>query len=142
MNATKFVSKTGESVWTNGNVVSMGVDTSSISLDNATGFVNEERNIFFIKGNSEEVVAKQQEQVINLINKGQLAVARVFSKTPFYTKADGKPQDPDMNPSTGEVLGRYSQTRLCSPQEYLTLNRSFVVNEVAVAPAGEIEASA
>ena len=129
MSATKFV-KDGKSVWTNGKIVSSAIqNVTEGSLNLETGFINpDEKHIMFIKGNSEASVAKQVDMVINAINAGKLATYRAFSKTPFYDT-----QESDMNPSTGEVLNRYSQVRLCPADKYMELNRQYVVVPVAVA---------
>ena len=122
MSATKFV-KDGKSVWTNGKIVSSAIqNVTEGSLNLETGFINpDEKHIMFIKGNSEASVAKQVDMVISAINAGKLATYRAFSKTPFY-----ETQESDMNPSTGEVLNRYSQVRLCPADKYMELNRQFV----------------
>ena len=122
MSATKFV-KDGKSVWINGKIVSSAIqNVTEGSLNLETGFINpDEKHIMFIKGNSEASVAKQVDMVINAINAGKLATYRAFSKTPFYDT-----QESDMNPSTGEVLNRYSQVRLCPADKFMELNRQFV----------------
>ena len=122
MSATKF-SKDGKSVWTNGKIVSSAIqNVTEGSLNLETGFINpDEKHIMFIKGNSEAAVTKQVDMVINAINAGKLATYRAFSKTPFYDT-----QESDMNPSTGEVLNRYSQVRLCPADKFMELNRQFV----------------
>ena len=122
MSATKF-SKDGKSVWTNGKIVSSAIqNVTEGTLNLETGFINpDEKHIMFIKGNSEASVAKQVDMVINAINAGKLATYRAFSKTPFYDT-----QESDMNPSTGEVLNRYSQVRLCPADKFMELNRQFV----------------
>ena len=122
MNATKF-SKDGKSVWTNGKIVSSAIqNVTEGTLNLETGFINpDEKHIMFIKGNSEASVAKQVDMVISAINAGKLATYRAFSKTPFYDT-----QESDMNPSTGEVLNRYSQVRLCPADKFMELNRQFV----------------
>ena len=127
MSATKF-SKDGKSVWTNGNIVSSAIQNINESFNLETGFVTEEKHLMFIKGNSEGAVTKQVDMVINAINAGKLATYRAFSKTPFYDT-----QESDINPSTGEVLNRYSQVRLCPADKYMELNRQYVVVPVAVA---------
>ena len=129
MSATKFV-KDGKSVWTNGNIVSSAVQNINESFNLETGFVTEEKHIMFIKGNNEAAVTKQVDMVINAINAGKLATYRAFSKTPFYDT-----QESDMNPSTGEVLNRYSQVRLCPADKFMELNRQFV--EVATTVKAE-----
>ena len=122
MSATKFV-KDGKSVWTNGKIVSSAIqNVTAGSLNLETGFINpDQKHIMFIKGNNEAAVTKQVDMVINAINAGKLATYRAFSKTPFYDT-----QESDMNPSTGEVLNRYSQVRLCPADKFMELNRQFV----------------
>ena len=122
MSATKF-SKDGKSVWTNGKIVSSAIqNVTEGSFNLETGFINpDEKHIMFIKGNSEVAVTKQVATVIEAINAGKLATYRAFSKTPFYDT-----QESDINPSTGEVLNRYSQVRLCPADKFMELNRQFV----------------
>ena len=122
MSATKFV-KDGKSVWTNGKIVSSAIqNVTEGTLNLETGFINPgEKHIMFIKGNNEEAVTKQVAIIIDAINTGKLATYRAFSKTPFYDT-----QESDMNPSTGEILNRYSQVRLCPANKFMELNRQFV----------------
>ena len=127
MSATKF-SKDGKSVWTNGKIVSSAIQNVNESFNLETGFVTEEKHLMFIKGNSEGAVTKQVDMVIAAINAGKLSTYRAFSKTPFYIT-----QESDINPSTGEVLNRYSQVRLCPADKYMELNRQYVTVPVAVA---------
>lgn len=132
MNAKKFI-KDDQTQWSNedGSVHSAAVETSNESLDLETGFAREEKNIMWIKGNSAELVAKQVIDVVDKINKGKLATYRAFSATPFY---DG--QDPDINPTTEEVLvpTRYSSVKLCVAEQYNALNRQFVTPKVVEQP--------
>jgi len=65
--------------------------------------------------------------VIDAINAGKLATYRAFSKTPFFDT-----QESDINPSTAEVLNRYSQVRLCPADKYMELNRQYVEVPVSV----------
>lgn len=134
MNAVLFTDKNGETVWNRNGVVSMAIDSTKETFDLNTGFVNSERHIMWIKGNDEEVVERQVNALITSINSGKLATIRVFSKTPFYTKSDGSPQDQDINPTTGETLGRYSQVRLCPAHKVAELHRQFVEVEVEATP--------
>ena len=122
MSATKFV-KDGKSVWTNGKIVSSAIqNVTEGTLNLETGFINpDEKHIMFIKGNNEVAVTKQVATIIEAINAGKLSTYRVFSKTPFYDT-----QESDINPSTGEVLNRYSQVRLCPADKFMELNRQFV----------------
>lgn len=135
MNAKRFA-KDGQTTWESNGTFSGAIETINQSVDLTTGFAREEKNLMWIKGNSEEIVSKQIEALIKSINNGQLATVRVFSKNPFY-----KDQPQDINPSTGEQLGRYSQVRLCPSSKYNELNRSYVENEVAV-NADAVEAAA
>ena len=127
MSATKF-EKDGKSVWTNGKTVSCAVQNINESFNLETGFLTEEKHIMFIKGNNEASVVKQTETVIAAINAGKLSTYRAFSKTPFFDT-----QESDMNPSTGEILNRYSQVRLCPADKFMELNRQFVELPVKVA---------
>ena len=120
MGAIRFV-KDGRSVWTNGKVFSSAVQNVNESFNLETGFIVEEKHIMFIKGNSEAAVVKQTQTVIDAINAGKLSTYRAFSKTPFY-----ETQESDMNPSTGEILNRYSQVRLCPADKFMELNRQYV----------------
>ena len=126
MSATKF-EKDGKSVWTNGKTVSCAVQNINESFNLETGFLTEEKHIMFIKGNNEASVVKQTETIIAAINAGKLSTYRAFSKTPFFDT-----QESDMNPSTGEILNRYSQVRLCPADKFMELNRQYVAVPVAV----------
>lgn len=129
MNAIKF-EKDGVSVWENGTVISSAIETINESFDLSSGFVREEKNLMFIKGNSEAVVARQVDSLIKAINSGKLATYRAFSLTPFYNG-----QAEDINPTTGATLGRYSEVRMCIADEYTAKNRVYVVNAEVKATA-------
>ena len=121
MSAIRFV-KDGKSVWTNGKIVSSAIqNVTEGTLNLETGWETPTKNIMFLKGNDEASISARAETVIKAINAGQLMTCRVFSKTPFYDT-----QESDMNPSTGEVLNRYSQVRLCPADKFMELNRQFV----------------
>ena len=123
----KLFNKDGQTVWTskNGNTVSSCIEANVESLDLENGFIREEKMLFWVKGNSEEVVTKTATQLINSIKAGKLATYRAFSTEPFSAN-DTK----DINPSTGAELNRYSQVRLCPMDKFESLHREYVVNEV------------
>ena len=135
MDAKKFVDKDGNSVWTKETTdgrtqTSVCVETTLESIDFNTGYINEEKALMWIKGTNTETVLKQQDSVIKMINKGQVATYRAFSKTPFY-----EGQAEDINPTTEVALGRYSQVRLCPAEKRAELHRQYVVvEEVAKEP--------
>jgi hypothetical protein len=130
MNTTaKLFAKDGatEFTSTDGKTISMCVDVTDESLDLTTGFVREERMLFWVKGNSAESVKKNVDVLIATINRGTLRAYRAFSNSPFYAG-----QSSDINPTTGTILNRYSQVRLCPSAQFDTLHRQYVVNvEVA-----------
>lgn len=132
MIATKF-EKDGVTVWENGTVISSAIETINESRDLETGFIREEKNLMFIKGNSEEVVTRQVGLLIKEINAGKLATYRAFSLTPFYAA-----QTEDINPTTGAALGRYSEVRMCLADQYLAKNRVYVVPAVKVAATAPV----
>ena len=130
MNAKKFVDANNQSVWTkdleDGRVqTSVCVEVNDESLDFTTGYVREEKSLVWIKGMSTESVTRQQESVVKMINSGTIKPYRAFSKTPFY-----EGQSEDINPSTEQPLGRFSQVRLCPADQHASLHRQYVVNAV------------
>ena len=127
MNAKKFTDANDQSVWSkelnNGNTqTSVCIEVNDETLDFNTGYVREEKSLVWIKGMSVEAVTRQQEAVIKMINSGTVKPYRSFSKTPFY-----EGQTEDVNPSTGETLGRYSQVKLCPADQHVALHRQYVV---------------
>ena len=124
----KLFEKDGQNVWTSksGEVFSVCVESNVSSLDLTTGFVRDEKLMFWVKANSEESAVKNAETIIKNINSGKLAPYRAFSETPF-SSADTK----DINPTTGVELDRYSQVRLCPIAKFEELHRQYVVNPVA-----------
>jgi hypothetical protein len=137
MNAKKFVDVNQNSVWTkelaDGRTqTSVCVEVNDEVLDLNTGYIREEKSLVWLKGMSSEVVLRQQENVIKMVNNGTLKPFRAFSKTPFY---DG--QEEDINPQTEAKLGRYSQVRLCPADQHATLHRQYVT--VATAPPAVAE---
>ena len=133
-NAKLFV-KDDQSIWSketnNGTIFSGAIDATTTSVDLTTGFISERRNLVWIKGSSEEVVREVINMQINAVNKGQLAIARQFSLEPFY-----QGQVEDINPQTQEPLGRYSRTVLCTPEDFHSVDRKFVVVETVEAQPG------
>ena len=119
----KLFEKDGITEFVNGEVISRCADITDESLDLSNGFVREERMLFWVKGKTVETVAKNTNQLISNINKGVLRAYRAFSNTPFYVG-----QASDINPSTKEVLNRYSQVRLCPADKFDSLHRQYVVN--------------
>lgn len=132
MKAKRFVKEDGQKVWSketeNGTVVSVCIEVVEETLDLATLFTREEKNMVWLKGNSEELVERQATAVMNQIQAGKLKAYRQFSETPFY-----EGQEQDINPTTEQPLGRYSQVRLCLPEDYNRLHRQFVTTEIVVA---------
>lgn len=104
---------------------SMCADVENESLDLTTGFVRTERMLFWVKADNEATVTSSVNALIANINKGVLKAYRAFSTEPFSAV-----DTPDINPSTGEVLNRYSQVRLCPAAKFDELHRQFVVNAV------------
>jgi enoyl reductase-like protein len=137
MNAIKFV-KDDQSVWSKDledgrTITSVCVEVTDEVLNMNTLFTQVEKSMVWLKGSDEAVVLKQQDAVIKAINKGQIKPYRAFSETPFY-----EGQEEDINPTTEEPLGRYSQVRLCPADKHADLHRQYVVPTVASAkPAVE-----
>lgn len=129
MNAKRFISESGQDVWANADntVVSAAIEINDETLDLETGWSRNEKFIFWVKGNSQEVVESQITMLITKINSGKLAAVRVFFKEPLHEK-----HQEDVNPSTGETLGRYSQVRLCAPSKRDELHRQFLENPTKV----------
>lgn len=107
-------------------LVSVAIQANETTLNYETNFINEEKYVHWIKGRSEEQALTVANAQIALINAGKLTLARVFSEEPFFVKADGTPEDMDINPSTGESLGRYSKSVICTPERKLAIHRTFV----------------
>lgn len=122
----KLFVKDGVSVFPSkdGQTTSMCVEILNSSLDLTTGFIRDEKMLFWVKGTSEETVANNTNTLIANINKGILRGYRAFSNAPFY-----EGQSSDINPQTQQVLNRYSQVRLCPSAKFDELHRQYVVNE-------------
>ena len=128
MNAKRF-SKDDQIVWSkdtivNGQprtIVSACVEIIDEVLNPTTLFVAEEKSMVWIKGNSEELVDKTINSVIKQVNSGTIKPYRAFSETPFY-----EDQEEDINPTTEQPLGRFSQVRLCPADKHASLHRQFI----------------
>ena len=136
--------KDEQSVWEstdkNGaELFSVAIQASETTLNYETNFVNEEKYVHWIKARTAELATEIAKQQIALINAGKLTLARVFSEEPFFVKADGTPEDMDINPQTGESLGRYSKSVLCTPEHKLQIHRSFVEPRVVKPVTSEPE---
>jgi len=141
MNAKRFI-KDEQSVWSRETIVngvektiySGCVEVNEESIDMVTLFVREEKSMVWIKGNSEDVVDKTINSVISQINTGNIKPYRAFSETPFY-----EGQEEDINPTTEQPLGRYSQVRLCPSSQHASLHRQYVVTETMSVDAKQPE---
>ena len=129
--AKVFANEDGQSVWSydtenGGQLHSVGIDVTQEGFDIATGNITVDRNIVWFRGNNLEAVQRQQQVIVDMVNTGKMRAYRAYSETPFY---EGQSQD--INPSTQESLGRYSQARMCLADDYLSVHKQFVVNTVA-----------
>jgi hypothetical protein len=129
--AKVFANEDGQSVWSydtenGGQLHSVGIDVTQEGFDIATGNITVDRNIVWFRGNNLEAVQRQQQVIVDMVNAGKMRAYRAYSETPFY---EGQTQD--INPSTQESLGRYSQARMCLADDYAKLHKQFVVNAVA-----------
>ena len=129
--AKVFTNEDEQVVWTydvenGGQLHSVGVDVTQEGFDIATGSITVDRNIVWFRGNNLEAVKRQQQVIVDMVNAGKMRAYRAYSETPFY---EGQSQD--INPSTKESLGRYSQARMCLADDYTKLHKQFVVNVVA-----------
>ena len=125
----------GQDVWSydtsNGetyNTVGIDVTEEGYSMVHGGPRPTIESNIVWVGHNNVELLKRQQQAMVDAVNSGKLRAYRVYSDTPFYNG-----QEQDINPSTGEKLGRYSQARMCTPENYLSVHRQFVVNTPKVA---------
>ena len=128
--AKAFVKEDGQDVWSydtsNGetyNTVGIDVTEEGYSLVDGVPRITVERNIVWVGANDVALLKRQQQAMIDAVNSGKLRAYRAYSETPFY-----EGQEQDINPSTQENLGRYSQARMCTPEDYLRVHRQFVVN--------------
>ena len=121
--AKLFVDKTGNSLFVSkdGKTLSKAVEVTTEVLDYNTGFATPEKLNFFIKATDEEIVDRNIKNTISAINSGALRAYRAFSHSPFWSG-----DTMDINPSTGVVLNRYSQVRLCPSAQFETLHRQYV----------------
>ena len=128
--AKLFVDKNGISDFTSkdGATFSKAVEVNNESIDLTTGFIREEKLLFWVKGTNVDTVTKSVNTLVANINKGILGAYRAFSVTPFWSG-----DTMDINPSTNQPLNRYSQVRLCPAKDVEALHRQFVtVAEVAI----------
>lgn len=126
----KQFEKDGQTVWTSksGDVISTCIEANIESLDLATGFIRDEKLLFWVKAPKEDLATRTATQIITNLNTGKLAICRVFSETPFTTQ-----DTMDINPTTGASMNRYSQVRLCPVAKFDELHRQYVTVPV-VAP--------
>jgi hypothetical protein len=121
---TRF-EKDGQKIWKNDGIFSGCIKATSESFDLETWSENVTTHMNWIKGNSEEIVERTIGIVTKQIEAGNLVPYRVFSETPLY-----EGQEEDINPTTQAKLGRYSQSRLGTPEKALEMDRKFITVEV------------
>jgi len=136
--AKVFTNEDNQTVWSydtenGGQLHSVGIDVTEEGYDLVARRFTVDRNIVWFNGNNLEAVQRQQQVIVDMVNAGKMRAYRAYSETPFY---EGQSQD--INPSTQESLGRYSQARMCLADDYAKLHKQFVVNTVATpAPVTE-----
>jgi len=127
--------KDGQKEWTSTSSkdgktrTSMAIVCESNTLDLATGNINTEKSIIWVRNENPDVVKEVVNETMLAIKAGQLKPFRAFSEKPFY---DG--QEEDINPSNGLKLGRYSQVRLCPADKHASLHRQYVTVETTEEP--------
>lgn len=128
--SAKQFEKDGQTEWTKAGVngaqdqISSAIDVDMTSLNLTSGQINNERLLFWVRGNDVETVKMIVGHTITQIKSGAVLAYREFSKTPFY-----EGQTSDINPSTQEVLNRFSQVKLCPANKFNELHRQYVVTE-------------
>jgi len=135
MNVERF-EKDGQTIWEKNGLFSGCIKAVSETFNPESGFVNVATHMNWVKGNSEEVVERMITSVSKMIETGKLVPYRVFSLTPIFAG-----QEEDINPQTEAKLGRYSQSRLGTPDKALEMDRTFIEVEPVVAKVA-IEAEA
>ena len=135
MEVTRF-EKDGQKIWEKNGLFSGCIKATQETFNPENGFITETKHMNWVKGNSEEVVERMIASVSSMIETGKLVPYRVFSLTPIYAG-----QEEDINPQTNVPLGRYSQSRLGSPEKALEMDRTFIEVEPVVANV-KVEAEA
>lgn len=129
VSAVQFV-KDGQTEWLKAGVngqqdqVSSAIDVNMTSLNLSSGQINNERLLFWVRGNDVDTVKMIVNHTLGQIKSGAVLAYREFSKTPFY-----EGQTSDINPSTNEVLNRFSQVKLCPANKFNELHRQYVIAE-------------
>lgn len=130
----KRFEKDGQKVWSKENSNGSGtthsacIEVVEMSLNLKTGYEQAEKSMVWLKTSDENRVEPLVAGVMSQLKAGKLKAYRAFSETPFY-----EGQEQDINPTTEQPLGRYSQVRLCLPEDHTKLHRQFVDNTVVVA---------
>ncbi len=127
------IEKDGQTIWEKNGLFSGCIKTTSESFDPETGFMNVDTHMNWVKGNSEDLVERMITNVSKMIENGKLVPFRVFSLTPIYAG-----QEEDINPQTEAKLGRYSQSRLGTPEKALEMDRTFITPAFAKVNADAI----
>lgn len=127
-------------------VFSGAVETTDKVMDYDTGFSRNERRIAWIKTtDSEKDLDGTIDMVIKDIKAKKIAIARLFVDEPLYdTHLE------DINPSTGEKLGRWSYNKLVPTSKFAELDKSQMdetlkarlMKTEATAPPAEVQAEA
>ena len=115
-----------------GEVISQALRCEETTLNPITGFLQEEKFMFWVKGSTLAVVSTGIKTVLAQIKQGMLVPYRVFSETPMHPT-----HQPDVNPSTMEPMDRYSQVRLGVPKVARELHRTYIEVPVADEPSAE-----
>ena len=123
--------KEGKTVWKNTSGVSgcLRVETQAFSVEQMRN--TKETFMAWIKSFDEESLDATIDMVEANIKNGTYVMYKVFSKTPFYVKSDGTPQQKDRrgtdDGTLGEEMDRYSQTLMGSKADAGRLHRTTIV---------------
>lgn len=140
MNTVSRFVKEGQSVWnskSDAGKVSGALVQETMSVSE-TGFVQSDKNIFWVKANNETELDFGLKLIEAQLKSGVKKLYKVYSKTPFY-----EGQTSDINPKTGEVLGRYSEVRVGLFEDATKLHKQYIDSiepkSLVVAPASTTE---
>ena len=123
MKSIQRFSKDSQLVWpskANDGKVSGAIQTEHLTVGE-TGFIQNEKLIFWLKANNAEQLEMGIAMIEAQLKSGARVLYKVYSEEPFYAS-----QESDINPSTGESLGRYSETRIGSPTDALAKHKQYV----------------
>lgn len=138
----RFVGDDQQKVWEKemdkgGTFYSGCIKTVSDGFDMTTGIATEAKHMNWVKANSLELLERTITVVTNQLKAGRMVPYRVYTSGKLYPTHELDRMGTNDGSEGAEIAGRYSDTRLGTPEKALELDKTFIempVDKATLAP--------